>query len=100
MADIGSLVRRNKLRKVILGDKLSRALLHERGEPAERPHAEYIRGQQRALGIQARFVVRFGTELWAEALKSKRNDAEPTNAPSQHKNEWSPRVRDGGTSPD
>ena len=81
MAELGGLVLRNKLRKDILGDGLFRTLLHERREPAEHPHAEDVRRQKRALWIQARLVVRFETELWAQALESKRKDAERADAP-------------------
>ena len=81
MTELGGLILRNKLRKDILGDDLFRALLHERREPAERPDAEDVRRQKRALWIQARLVVRFGTELWAQALESKREDAERADSP-------------------
>ena len=96
MANNGSLLTGNKLWKVILGDELFRAPHHERREPAECPHTENIRGQQRALRIQARLVIslRFGTELGAQTLKSKRNDAEPAYGPSRRKDGRTPRVRD------
>ena len=39
-----------------------------------------VNSGQRALWIQAWLVIRFGTELWAQTLKTKRNHPEP-NAP-------------------
>jgi hypothetical protein len=81
LAQFGGLVLRNKLGEVLLCDELARALLQERREPSERPHAKYVRGQQRALWIQARLRIRFGAELWAEALEGECDDAQPADAP-------------------
>lgn len=102
MAELSGLILRNKLRKDILGDDLFRALLHERREPAERPHTEYVRRQKRTLWIQARLVIRLGTELWAQALESKRKDAECTDAPPQCRDRWAagfPNIK-GSAGPD
>jgi hypothetical protein len=43
-----------------------------------------VNSGQRALWIQAWLVIRFGTELWAQTLKTKRNHPEP-NAPPRSK---------------
>jgi len=102
LAEFGSLVLRNKFWKVILRDELLRALPHQRREPAKHPHAEDGRCQLWALRIQARLVIRFCTELWAQTLKSKCNEAQRAEAPPQCRDQWAARACEveGSAGPD